>query len=522
MMASLHTRIANLGAKTGWHRRILAFGLGVLATLSLPPFLILPFAIISYTVLYLLVNAAENPRRAFLDGWWWGWGYYMTGLYWFCVALLTDAEKFAWLIPFSLFLLTAAIALHSAVACWIFKRLRIGGLSGIYLFSVVWTLMEYLRGHWLSGFPWNLPGYALNITSATMQAASLVGAYGLSWWVVFFSAAPAAFYLTGIGRKRAAKFVALIALVFALLVNFGQWRLIEADKVPEAARYVPGIKLRLVQADIAQPHKWDPRMQMQGLKQYIDLTRSPGLEGVTHIIWPETAIPYVLAANTPLTRLLAQAIPDDKYLISGTLRDEGHNETWKIWNSLVNLRGGDIIGVYDKNKLVPFGEFLPLRSVLPKEWLTPVGETDFSQGPGMQTLIWPGLPPVSPLICYEVIFPDRAVNPENRPDWLLSVTNDAWFGKSTGPYQHFEMARMRTVEQGLPLVRVGNTGITASVDAYGRVLAKLDLGARGFIDIGLPTKMVGSTIYSIYKDSIILLLIVSGLILIIIRKKSTN
>ena len=518
MMASLHARTCALTAASGWRRRQLAFALGVLATLALPPMFIFPFIFISFTGLYMLLSNAPTPRRAFWDGWWWGWGHYMTGLYWFCIALLTDVDKFAWLIPFALFGLTGVVAIYPAVASYLFKRLRVGGLSGIYLFSVVWLVVEFARGHWFSGFPWNLPAYVLNFSDATLQAASLVGAYGLSWWVVFFSTAPATFFLPGISLPRAQRFVALVALAFALVVNWGQWRLIEANKTPQSQRYVAGVLLRLVQADIAQPHKWDPRLQIQGLEEHLKLTHAPGLEKVTHIIWPETAIPYIIKPDSPLTRMLAQAIPADKYLISGTLRDEGHEATWKIWNSLVDISGGNIVGVYDKSKLVPFGEFLPFRSLLPKEWLTPVGENDFSQGDGMQTLLWPGLPPVSPLICYEVIFPERAANSEKHPAWLLSVTNDAWFGMSSGPYQHFEMARMRAVEQGLPLIRAGNTGISASIDPYGRVLAKMGLGSKGYMDVELPSKIAGNTIYNIFKNIIIPLLVVFGVLLTLRNK----
>ncbi len=230
--------------------------------------------------------------------------------------------------------------------------------------------------------------------------------------------------------------------------------------------------LRLVQANISQPHKWDPRLQLQGLRQYVHLMQSPGLENVTHIIWPETAVPYAIEAGSPLARDLGGSIPAGKFLITGALRLDGKEDDFKIWNSLVALdHNGGIVGSYDKYRLVPFGEFLPLRSILPKAWLTPVGDKDFSRGPGAQTLELPGFPAISPLICYEGIFPGAVIDESHRPQLLLNVTNDAWFGMSTGPHQHFEMSRMRAVEQAIPLVRVANTGISAIVDSYGRVAA---------------------------------------------------
>jgi apolipoprotein N-acyltransferase len=172
--------------------------------------------------------------------------------------------------------------------------------------------------------------------------------------------------------------------------------------------------------------------------------------------------------------------------------------------------------------LVPFGEFVPLRWMLPAAWLTPVGAKDFSSGPGSQTLTWPGLPPLSPLICYEAIFPELAVDRENRPQMLLNVTNDAWFGFSSGPHQHFHMARTRAVEQGLPLVRVANTGITAIVDGYGRVLDRMGLGEKGIIDTPLPVALP-PTLYGQYWDSFLLFLVFAGVILIIrSRRHSKN
>ncbi|MDE3060384.1 MAG: apolipoprotein N-acyltransferase [Pseudomonadota bacterium] len=504
-----------LAETRGWKRNALAFALGICATLTLAPFFYFPLLIPAFAGLYLLVQASPSRRRAFWDGWWWGWGFYITGLYWFCIALLTDPDKFAWLIPFALFGLTGVIALYSGVACWIFARLPVRGLSGIFVFAVVWTVIEYARGHLFTGFPWNLPGYSFGFSDTSLQLASLVNVYGLTFFAVLLGGS-----LAGLKERRGWLFIAAVWALFVAGMGWGAWRLHEADRVPEAERTVPGVALRLVQADISQPHKWDPKLQMHGLREHIRLTQSAGLDNVTHVVWPETATPYILSVREPLTHILGNSIPPGEILITGALRAEGTSENWQVWNSLVALsHEGGIVGSYDKIKLVPFGEFLPFRNLLPKAWLTPVGDKDFSSGRQGQVLEWPGLPPLIPLICYEAIFPEMATDPSHRAQLLLNVTNDAWFGLSSGPHQHFEMARMRAVEQGIPLVRVANTGITAVVDPFGRVLASLPLGTQGVLDARLPRAENRYTTYTGYSNIFLLILVITGTILTIRQGK---
>ena len=499
----------------GWKRNAVAFFLGMLATLTLAPFFIFPLIIPAFTGLFLLINDAPTNRRVFWDGWWWGWGFYITGLYWFCIALLTDAEHFAWLIPFALFGVTGVIAIYCGVACLITSWLSVKGLTKIFVFSFVWMCIEYTRGYLFSGFPWNLEGYSFGFSDASLQLASLVGVYGLTFLAVLLGASFAA-----LTEKCGAIFVVTLWGIFALSVGWGMWRLHEADLIPESERTVPGVNLRLVQANIAQPHKWDPKLRLQGVKEYVRLTESPGLEKITHVIWPETAVPYAIETGSYLAQDLGVSIPQKTILITGALRMQNKENNFQIWNSLVAINhSGNILGNYDKSRLVPFGEFLPLRSLIPKVWLTPVGDTDFSRGPGAETIEFPGLPPISPLICYEVIFPESVVDPKYRPDLLLNVTNDAWFGMSSGPYQHFHMARMRAVEQGIPLVRAANTGISAVIDSYGRSVALLPLGTQGILDSKLPKAQKNYTIYSKYNKIIIQSLLLAALLLTLMQRK---
>ncbi len=503
---------AFLPTLTGWRRNLAAFCLGVLAMFTLAPFYVFPLLIPAFSGLYILVDSAPTRRRMFWDGWFWGWGYYMTGLYWFCVALLTD-EAFEWLIPFALFGLTGVIAIYTGVACWLmaFAKKYMHGESRLLIFALIFTLVETARGILFTGFPWNLPGYSFGFSEATLQLASVLGPYGLTGCAVLFGLSPlfARYY------KPAA---AAIWISLAAAAIWGACR-IPATPMPT----VPDIRLRLVQANISQPHKWNPKLQMQGLQQHIDLMHSPGLENITHIIWPETAVPYVFQENSALSRLLGSAIPEGKILLTGTLRAEGKDfASAKIWNSLMAIdHSGNIIGAYDKAHLVPFGEFQPIRPYVPKDWMTPVGQKDFSWGTASQVLEWPGTPPLLPLICYEAIFPEmaQAESGNGRPAWLLNVTNDAWFGMSTGPRQHFQMSRMRAVEQGVPLVRVANTGISAVIDPYGRITAYLPLGTQGILDADLPQSLGSETIYALYHRILLPSLGFILFILALIRRK---
>jgi apolipoprotein N-acyltransferase len=514
-MYKLHTYIIT---QTGWPRNALAFFAGVLMTLTLPPIFALPFLIPAFTILYLLIDAAPSPKRAFADGWWWGMGWHVTGLYWFCIALLTDPEKFAWLIPFCLLGLNAIIALYAAIACWLWKKTQKRGLRGIILFSIFWTLIEFARGHLFSGFPWNLAGYVFAASDALLQMASLIGVYGLTWFAVLLGVIPATLFCCD---KRQARFA--IALTYTLLMvgmGWGEWRLMQAPTDDT------GIRLRLVQANIEQNMRWDPAYRRQVLDDHIRLTRLPGIDTIDVVIWPETSVPYAIESGDVLAQLMGKAIAPNAHLIFGGLRIEGNEHDWRMFNSMRVLdHNGKIVSNYDKIKLVPFGEFIPFRDVLPKALLTPAGEKDFSVGQRGMTLDIPDAAhALLPLICYEVIFPELMVaDPSfSSPAWLLNITNDAWFGTSSGPYQHFHMARMRAVEQGLPLVRVANTGVSAITDGYGRVLSKMGLGYKGVTDVTLPYALKSKNPYVSLGNSLFFGLIFIGLILTIRQNKSEN
>ncbi len=497
-MTALAERIRGLA---GWRRWALAACLGVAATGALPPLHLIPLVFVAFTGLVWLIEAAGDAprpvRAGFLDGWWFGVGHFLTGLYWLAHALLIDAAQFGWMVPFATFGLSSLLAVFTGVATACVAATRARGLTAVLLLAVAWTAAEWLRGHVLTGFPWNLIGTVWASWPAMMQPAALVGLYGLSLITVLVVALPAS-----LGSARGGAWRRAGAASAAVLVIAG-WAA-GSLRLPEQALRTD-IQLRLVQPNVPQSLKWDPAQREANLRKTLALTTAPGLDTRVLTIWPETAVPFVVTdfnSNGPALReALASATPPGGLLLTGAPRAERDPESrLALWNSLHALDpSGQIVATYDKFHLVPFGEYVPFRSVLGRFNLN-VGTVDFLPGPGLQALSLPGLPPASPLICYEAIFPGRVVAPGARPEWLLNVTNDAWFGLSSGPYQHFAAARFRAVEEGLPLIRAANNGISAIVDPYGRVTAALDLGETGILDGTLPASLA-PTLYSRFGDT---------------------
>ncbi len=510
-------------ALAGWPRRLVAVGLGALASAALPPLFAVPLLGVAFTGLVWLIDgagSARSPARAaFAVGWWFGFGHFMTGLYWITNSLLVDADRFGWLVPFAVSGLSAGLAIFPAIAA---AAVRLGGARGagrVLALAVAWTVVEWLRGHILSGFSWNLISTVWVFSDAVSQTVAVTGAYGLSLLTVALAAAPATLgdgvgggADTGTGRRRRWAAVVVMTVLFGVLWAAGEARLASASAKVDPAltgasdgSVAPGVRLRLVQANIDQRLKWSPSERAANFRKYLAMTQGPGFEKVTHVIWPETAVPYIVTRDADARAAIAAVVPPKGLVITGAIRATPTGvKPFQVWNSAHAIdESARIVGTYDKFHLVPFGEYVPLRDVLPLKKLTP-GAVDFSAGPGPRTLAFPGLPPVSLLICYEVIFPGNVLDPLNRPRWILNLTNDAWFGDSTGPYQHFAAARLRAVEEGLALVRAANTGISAVIDPYGRVIARLGLGVEGVLDSPLPLPLEGLTPYGRFGDWILL------------------
>jgi len=474
---------AALAGLAGWRRWTVAALAGAVATLALPPFHFLPALVIAFVALmWLLDGAAAGPRplRAiFALGWWFGFVHFITGLYWISNALLVDAATFGWLVPFAVAGLSAYFALFPALAVMLAGRAAAGWPRALALASA-WAGAEYLRGLLLTGFPWNPVGSAFAVGPELMQAAALGGAFGLSLLAVLVAALPAALAQPG----RAGRIATALALVIVAAMWAGGALRLAAVPVADGA----GPRMRVVQGAVDQAVKWDRARARGHFESYLALSRAPGRDGRAPdvVIWPETAVPAVYDGNGSFSKALAQALAPDGTLITGVIRRDGRGAQLRLWNSVIAVNGrGQLLATYDKHHLVPFGEYVPLARFNPVPKLTE-GRRDFSAGPGPMTVALAGVPAFSPLVCYEVIFPGRVVAPGSRPAFLLNLTNDAWFAISTGPYQHLAAARLRAVEEGLPLARAANTGISALIDAQGRVRARLGLGRRGVLDFTLP------------------------------------
>lgn len=496
-------RVGRLGAGVaglaGWRRRGLAFGLGALAALALPPVHLLPVLLLAFPGLVWLCDGADSRRAAFGAGFWFGSGWFVVGLYWISHALLTDPARFGWMIPFAVFGLSGLLAAFVGLATLLVHLLKLRGPAAIPALAAAWTVSEWLRSWVLTGFPWNPLGSVWDVSAAMLQLGALAGVFGLSLLTALAAMLPAVLAYPLAPRVKAAALAVACLLPLAAFAG-GAARLAAAP--PAGAEAVPGLRLRLVQAAIDQAHKWREELRQRNLETHVELSRSPGFDAVTHVVWPETAAAFFLDLDAPRRALAARAAPPGGLLLTGAPRitPEGV-EPFQVWNSLMAVDDqARMAGIYDKVHLVPFGEYVPLRKLLPIAKVTH-GATDFSPGPGLRTLDLPGLPPFSTLICYEAIFPGAVVGAgQPRPAWLLTITNDGWFGMSAGPYQHLAAARMRAIEEGLPMVRAANTGISAVFDAYGREMGRLPLGVRGVLDADLPKPVPGSTIFGSYGN----------------------
>jgi len=513
-LAPLHGWASWTMRLAGWRRFGFAMLMGALAAGALPPVDLTPLLLISFTALVWLADARSARGDAFLLGWSFGFGFFVAGLYWIGAALLVDIDSFWWLMPFAVLGIPAGLAIFTGVAVLLAgeanRRFQLRGSARILTLAMAWVVMEWLRGHILTGFPWNLVGYAWSGafpgSDAMLQTTAIVGIYSLSLITVTAAALPAR--LADFDRDRHWAIVAAVALVGIPLLG-GAARLMTATNAS-----VPGITIRLVQPSIPQTLKSDPNAQVDNFRRLMALSTNSGGTPISAVVWPEAAAPPFLERNEELRRDMAAAMPGGALLLLGDERtDAPPARPEHVWNGLVALAAnGDVIGAYNKFHLVPFGEYVPLRSVLPIKKITP-GTLDFSAGLGPHTLELPGLPAADPLICYEIIFPGEVIDEAHRPGWFLNITNDAWYGLTSGPFQHFAIARVRAVEEGLPLMRAANNGISAAVDPYGRVLSRLGLDEIGALDVKLP-QALPVTIYGQFKDISLVLLLLFDAILV--------
>jgi apolipoprotein N-acyltransferase len=473
-----------------------ALGLGALSAIALAPLHIAPAGVVAFGGLWFQLERTASLRGAFALGWLFGFGSFAVGLSWITEAFSVDAARFGALALPALAALSAGLALFPACSVAAARLLagRAGGVRLALALVASWVAGEWLRGTVLTGFPWNIAGHAWGASDAGLQAAALVGIHGLGLLAVL------AAVLAGVAvRQRRVGPALAAAVIIALPWAWGAARL--ADAQPSD---VPEIRLRLVQPNIPQDLKWAEGERERILGRLLALSAAPAVDGVapTHIIWPESAVPYLLAESPATRGAVARIIPPGGALLTGAVRrtiaDDGGPA---LLNSLVALDGaGEITAAYDKIQLVPFGEYQPFRRLLADLPKLTVGTVDFIPGPPREAMRVAGLPPLWPLICYEAIFPTTLPAQGPAPGWILTVTNDAWFGTSWGPYQHALAARLRAIELGLPLVRVANSGISLVTDAVGRERARLPLATEGVLDLPLPAPLAGGTTYARFGD----------------------
>lgn len=529
LLATLRVLSHRVILAEGGARRVIAFSAGATGALALGPFEIAPAMAVPLCVAVWLIDGSAGAgvaalRSAAGAGWWLGFGYFLAGLWWLGAAMLVEADQFAWALPLAVFGLPAGLAMFTAVgfasarAIWPSGPLRIfalaGGLGGA----------EWLRGTLLTGFPWNDMGMALAAAGPLAQTASLIGLHGLDLAAIVIFAAPAT--LTDVpscGRRQSIAIWVSVALL-AAMAQFGALRLAAGR-----TEYAPGVKLRLMQPNLPQDAKFRPQNGPAILERYLTLSNRDagperrGAAEMTHIIWPESAFPYILSKQPEALRAIAQTLQGAILLTGGARVEEDGDGGGKIFNSILVVQGDQIVSVFDKIHLVPFGEYLPMEKYLKPFGLTQLVPGVWDEGAGPRMLSAPGLPLMSPLICYEAIFPGQATETgavSRRPRLLLNVTNDGWFGLTSGPYQHFAQARLRAIEEGLPLIRVANTGVSAIVDPWGRVLDSLPLGVEGIIDGRLPLP-TAPTVYSRWgRRAFPALWILTILVALLARKKT--
>ena len=514
----------------GWKRAAIALVAGALSALAMAPFNAWPVLFVTFPVAVWLIDGAAAGRwrgvpAAAITGFWFGLGYFVPGLYWLGYAFLVDAQTFAWLMPFAVLGLPAYLALFTAFGFGLARLLWTGDSSRVLAFAVSLTASEWLRGHVLTGFPWNAFGYALTEPLALAQTASLIGLWGMTLLCVAIFASPAVL-IDGSRPGRRPWIAPAAALgLLGIMGIFGTVRLMLQPTE------LTSVKLRIMQPNLQQDVRFNYAAKAEVMQKYLTLSdrasgpQSTGVRDTNILIWPESAFPFFLTREADAMAQIADLLPKGTVLITGSVRAPDVPPGVRItraYNSIYIIdHDGSVLSVYDKLHLVPFGEYLPFQ-----DWMEKLGfvqltkvQGGFIAGTRRRAMEVPNAPRALPLICYEAIFPGNVASSDDRPGWIVNLTNDGWFGISTGPYQHLQQARLRAIEEGLPLVRAANTGISAVIDPSGRFVARLGLGIEGVLDANLP-KPLPPTVYARIGDIPAAILALAALLLVIRRGTS--
>ena len=499
------------GGKT---RALIAFASGATGALAQAPFDFLPAFFLTFVPLVWLMDATAAQaqrgwpalRGALFLGWCFGFGYFLASLWWLGQAFIARGQQFVWLMPLGVVALPMALALFFALGSGIARLLWSPGPLRLFALAFGFGLSEWLRGWIFTGFPWNSFGQAFANHLVLAQGMSLIGAEGMGLFVPLVFGAPALLLSENTAARRYA-LPAFAGLLILAAAGFGYARLqVQGGAAVDFSRQpmVPGVRLRLIQPAIAQDEKWSAQNGPKMLERFLALSdaakgaHATGVADVTHLIWPESPFPFVLDRTPQAMEAIQKLLPPGTTLITGAIRTELEKGQTRYFNTMHVIDKLGIRGSYDKVHLVPFGEYLPFGDVLRKvgleEFVHIVG--GFTPGYTQKTLHVPGLPTLVPLICFEAIFPHEVGRAFSSEGVLVTLTNDAWFGHTSGPYQHLAQARIRAIEFGQPMIRVANSGISAVFDGYGRIIASLPLGVSDVLDAPLPLG-VTKTLYHV-------------------------
>jgi apolipoprotein N-acyltransferase len=466
------------GRRENWVAALSSFGLGALLSVSLAPMHILLSLPVAFGGIGMIALWARTAVQSAAIGWLIGLGYFSFGLSWIVEPFQIDAARYAWMAPFALVFLAAGLALFWGLAFGLAVRGSRGGPRLLVLIAL-WSLAEFGRAYLLTGFPWAGFGQFWIETPAA-QLLPWVGAQGLSLLTL------AVLLPLALVRRRP-----LLAIAPLLLVALGGYAL-----PPPPALDMTTKRVRLVQPNAPQAEKWLAERRWDFVRRAVELSETstlPDQPTPDLIIWPETAVPQLLNNAEDTLSAISSRIGPVPLLLGIQRRQEN-----RYYNSAILLdAGGAVTQTYDKAHLVPFGEYVPFGDLM--AWFGIYGfaaqsGAGYSAGPG-PALLDLGIGVAMPLICYEAVFAQDVNAVPTRPDMLIQITNDAWFGTRSGPYQHLVQARMRAAEQGLPMLRAANTGITAMIDPYGRMRESIPLGQAGAVDAVLP-KPLPATLYS--------------------------
>lgn len=479
----------------GWRRALTAFLAGALVVFAQAPYDFFAVCFVSFPVLVWLLDGATAPasagpfRRmlpAFATGWWFGFGYFLAGLWWIGGAVLVEADSFGWALPLAVVGIPVFLAFFYGFACVVARLAWSDGIGRIAALAFGFGLAEWLRTFLFTGFPWNAIGYAAMPVPLMMQSVSVTGMIGMNALAVFVFAMPA--LLAGHIHLRLG--LALAALLVAAHVGFGYFRL--ATPIETDGR---SLSVRIVQPNTDMTQKWDASVSDHIFRTMLQLSGAPPEKGEPKpqlILWPETSVPFFFTERPDALVALGDLLTEGQMLIAGAMREEGGNPSGgegRYYNSVVAINdAGEIVDAVDKVHLVPFGEYVPFADVLARFGLDQfvAGPMNLTPGNERHPIGLPGGIRALPFICYEIIFPQLVAVDVASTDTIVNVTNDAWFGDTPGPYQHFRQAQIRAVETGLPLIRAANTGISGVVDQRGRIVDALAVNARGTLDAIVP------------------------------------